>query len=452
MKVTFIVPSVGGYKHGGKSIKTWCMEPLEVAILAGLTPKGVDVGLYDDRIEQIDYETKTDLVAISVQTCNAKRAYEIAHNFKARGVPVVIGGFHATLMTEEVIKHCDSVVIGNAEPVWKQLIEDVKAKKLKRQYIHTGVFDFKGIFPDRSIFSEKRKKYLAIRLIETGRGCRFTCNFCPGTAFTKHTYNPRPIEDVVHEIQNCGSKYVLFVDDNIVCDRDRAKQLFSALIPLKIKWFGQATVEVAKEEGLLDLMKQSGCVGCLIGIESLNKKSLAEMQKWHNLQVDIDDVVRKIHNKGIRIYAAFVFGYDTDTPQLFEQTYRFALKHKFFLVGIHHLTPYPGTPVYARLKKEGRLLNDEWWLQDDSLMGDIMFHPKSMTRDELRTLCYKYRKKLYSLPGIAARFFNLRTNFRDFKLDLAYLIVNLLMRSDLRPRQHLAFTGSKVSRGDKVRR
>jgi radical SAM superfamily enzyme YgiQ (UPF0313 family) len=236
MKVTFIQPSIGR-KKPGEYLKTWQMEPLVIAVLSSLTPAHIERAFFDDRIEEIDYDDPTDLAAISVETYTAKRAYQISAEYRRRGVKVVVGGFHPTLAPDDAKQHADSVVIGEAEGVWQQVLDDAREGRLKESYQAKARPALNGSLPDRSIY--KGKRYLSLALVESGRGCRFNCNFCSISAFYNMTYRPRPISEVVKEIQSIRAKTVFLIDDNIAADIDRAKELFRAFIPLGIRWISQ---------------------------------------------------------------------------------------------------------------------------------------------------------------------------------------------------------------------
>lgn len=433
MKVTFIMSSMGRKPNQKKYVKTWQMEPLSIGVLSSLTPENVQKEFFDERVEEIDFETETDLVAITVETYTARRSYEIAERFQKRGIPVIMGGFHPTLFPDEVQQFADSVVIGEADSLWPGILVDAEKGKLKKRYKSKSRPSLDTVYPDRSIF--EGKDYLDLGLIETGRGCAYSCDFCSIARFYKNSYKHRPIENVVAEIKSKKRKYFFFVDDNICTDMEYAKDLMRALIPLKINWFSQGSINMANDEELLMLMKKSGCKGILIGFESLNKATLTEMKKGVNVKVDLDSAIRKIHKSGIFIYATFVFGYDTDVPEIFELTRKFALKHKFFITAFNHLVPFPGTLLYSRLEKEGRLLYDKWWLSNDYKFGDVAYMPSGSSPDELANRCYEYRKGFFNISSIFRRLFNMSTNFRSFSNPFGFLLMNLLSKIDVKKRQ-----------------
>lgn len=426
MKITFIYPAVGK-KPGERYIKTWTMEPLPIAMLKALTPETIETEFFDDRLELIDYDTNTDLVAINVEAYTAKRAYYIAARFREHGIPIVLGGVHPTLLPEEAEQYADAVLIGNAEQVWAHILHDCERKKLKARYDGGPAYT---VLPDRSIFEGKR--YLPLGLVETGRGCSFRCEFCAVSAYYQARYLPRPVNDVVEDIRRCGGKFYFLTDDNIAADPAYTMQLCKELTPLRVHWASQATLNVARNPQLLSALAESGCRMLLIGFESLDQKNLHQMHKdWMRHIGDRDELVQRIHQAGISIYATFVFGFDYDTPESFEHALEFSLKHGFFFAAFNHLLPFPGTPLYARLQNENRLLVDRWWLASAYQYGDIAFSPKNMSPQELSVLCAKTRRKFFSLPSILKRGAMLLHRHPPLQLFAAYWLQSLNLRHEV---------------------
>jgi len=278
MKLTLIQPSIG-HESGRRNLRSWQMEPLSLAVLAGLTPRDVEIRLIDDRLEEIPYDAPTDLVAMSVETYTALRAYQIASDYRRRGVPVVLGGFHPTLCPDEAADFAESVVIGQAETVWEGLVDDYRHGTPEKFYNATEPPTLVGAEPDRSIFQGKR--YLPIGLVEGGRGCAFHCDFCSVGAYHHGSLSWRPVDEVVREmVAVAGNRRLIFlVDDNIAADPDRAKELFRALRPHRLRWISQCSIHAALDEEFLDLMVKSGCQGVLVGFESLSTATLQIMNK-----------------------------------------------------------------------------------------------------------------------------------------------------------------------------
>lgn len=444
MKLTIVHPCIGRIP-GKDYIRSWQMEPLPAAHLAGLTPDDVEIAFWDDRMESIPYDDPTDLVAISVETYTARRAYEIATGFRRRGVPVVMGGFHATLVPDEVQDYAESVVVGEAEGLWSTVIEDARRGRLQRRYRAPQRPDIAHTRPDRRIFEGKR--YLSIGLVEAGRGCNFKCEFCAVQTVFDATQTRRSVETIVEEVRGLRGQRQLFffVDDNLVANPAAAKELFRALIPLRIKWVSQATVTMAQDREMLDLMRASGCQGVLVGFESLRESNLALMNKSFNTaRLGPSAAIRRLHAHGLRLYATFVFGYDHDTLEDFDRTRQFCEDEGIFMVAFNHLTPFPGTPLYSRLRTQGRLLYDRWWLDERYRYGQVPF--RTVVPPELITQrCVDMRKRFYGAGSILRRARNW-TNISNWTMLRNYLFINALLRKEASQREHyplgdLAFEG-----------
>jgi radical SAM superfamily enzyme YgiQ (UPF0313 family) len=423
--VTFILPAIGKKKRR-RYVRSWqLMEPLTIMTLAAATPSGIDARFFDDRIELIDYAVQTDLVAITTECYTARRAYAIAGRFRARGVPVVLGGYHATLCPEEAQSHADAVVVGNGERVWPQLLADFREGRLRRRY--EGGPDPVDLVPDRAILGGKR--YARLGVVETGRGCCFRCEFCAISAFYGGRYHRRPVAQVIRDIreaQKTGKRYFFFADDNIVADPAYARTLFEAIRPLGIRWTGQGSLNMARDPQLLSLMKRSGCVMILIGYESLDAANLVQMGKgWSTRTGEVESLTRRVHEAGISIYATFLFGFDADTPRLVERTVAFAKKAGFFLAAFNHLLPIPGTPLYRRLRGEEALTCDPWWLSAEYRYGQLAFRPKSMSASETSEACRRARVAFYRLPSMLRRAMLALWRSRSLVLFAYFWYVNL---------------------------
>jgi radical SAM superfamily enzyme YgiQ (UPF0313 family) len=434
MKLLFILPSVG--RNPNQSyVKTWQMEPLSIAILSAMTPKGIHKIFIDDRLESIPYDIDIDAVAISVETYTALRSYHIAEQFRARGKKVIMGGFHATLQTEEVQEHADCVVKGNAETVWPQLCDDLQSNNLKSLYTGQDA-EFKGIMADRSIYSQK--KYTPLTLIETGRGCPFTCGFCSITAFSNHKYCARPIDAVVKEIKELRAKTVFFIDDNMAVDMERTRQLLIEIAKCKIRWCGQVSLNTAQHPEILALMRKSGCMGVLIGFESLNDNNLKSMGKNVNRRFQsYADAIKVFRDNGLALYGTFMFGYDYDTLESFDETYKLVVGQKLFFAAFNHVVPFPGTPLFETLKYENRLLHSKWWLDKTYRFGDMAFQPKNFTPDQLTEKCLEYRRKFYSVKSILYRATDFKANCSSPFMSTLFLIQNAIARRDVERRQYM---------------
>ena len=433
MRLTLIHPCIGR-RAGQRYMKTWQMEPLPPALIAGLTPPGVDVTFYDDRMEAIPFDETTDLVALSVETYTARRAYQIASEYRRRGVPVVMGGFHATLCPEEVAEWADAVVIGEAEEIWPRVLQDAGSGTLQVYYRANGRVERGGARVDRSIFRGKR--YLPLGLVEATRGCRFNCEFCAIQTVFQRTHTFRPMEDLLAEVEEVRDRaLVFFVDDNIAGDLQRGKEMLRALIPLKIRWVSQMSIDAAHDEEYLALLRESGCQGVLIGFESLSPGNLRSMGKGFNLgNGGYEVALANLARFGIRLYGTFVFGYDEDTPSSFLDTARFAMDGGFYIAAFNHLTPFPGTPLYRRLQMEGRLLFDRWWLDPRYGYNMLPFQPAHMSPEEVERGCLEARRVFYRWGSVLRR--GLRgANRSGGRVRALYYWINYLLRREVTERQ-----------------
>jgi radical SAM superfamily enzyme YgiQ (UPF0313 family) len=447
MRLTLIHPCIGR-RTGEKYIRTWQMEPLAPAVLARLTPNDVEVKFYDDRMEVIPYDEPADLVALSVETYTARRAYEIASEYRRRGVPVVMGGFHATLVPDEVAEYADAVVIGEAEGLWPTLIEDFRQGKMQPVYRSAKRPSLAGMTPDRSIFLGKR--YLPLGLVEAGRGCHFKCEFCAIQSYFASTQTRRPAEEVCEEIRRNPKPLYFFVDDNITSNLDEAKELYRQLIPLKIRWVSQASINVAHDEELLRLLKASGCQGLLIGFESLNPENLRKMHKSFNtMKGGYPVALENLRRFGMRLYVTFIVGYDGDSHQSLLDVTRFAEEHRFYIVAFNHLTPFPGTPLYDRLQSEGRLLYDKWWLDPGYRYGMVPYTPAGMTADQVKEGCISARREFYRFSSIWRRSLD-RVNSGSLYMGAKFFTINWLIRREVTQRRDYPL-GDEAFRGPLLR-
>jgi len=415
------------------------MQPLCFAILKSLTPPDVETALYDERLEDIPLDEPTDLAAITVETYTARRAYQLASAYRRRGVRVVLGGYHPTFLPRECLGYADAVVQGDAEGIWGEVVEDARRGRLRPVYRRDDFAPLGGTPPDRSIFDGKR--YVPVTLVQYGRGCKFNCDFCSIRAFYGSSLRQRPVREVCEEIERTGARLVFFVDDNIFVDVAKARELFEALIPLRITWFCQCSLDIAKDAELVKLMRRSGCSSVLFGFESLDPANLRQMKKGWNLKFrDYETAIRIVRDAGMMIYGTFVFGYDHDTVGSFERTVEFAVHHRFYLANFNPLTPTPCAPLYDRLEREGRLIHERWWLDPGFRYGHATFHPRGMTADQLTEGCYRSRTAFNTVGSILFRLFDPPT-MRSPRRLAQYAISNLISRREIHAKQGLGLGG-----------
>ena len=436
MKITLIKPNVGRLDKA-IFIDTTPIEPLGLGVLAGLTPPDIEIPFIDDRFEAIPYDEPTDMVALTVQTFTARQAYEISDEYRKRGVPVVMGGFHPTLLPEEAALHADAVVTGDAETVWGELLDDARHHALKPRYDAQGHGTPQaGCLPRRDIF--KGKPYLPVTPVQFGRGCKFACTYCAVSVFFDRTHCVRPVAEVIREIKAQDRKTILFVDDNIVANKEASKELFRALIPLKIRWVSQASLTMVKDPELMELMVKSGCQGNLIGFESITPATLKEMNKAVNLkEFDLyQKEIQVLRDYGLQTFAFFMLGYDGDTPDSLYRTADFAIRSKFTFAGFNVPTPYARTPLYDQLQREDRLLyNGKWWLDADYRMYNAAYVPAQMSPEDLTRIAFEVRAKFNSFRSIITRFLDPKTNMRNIYNAAIYWKYNPVYRRELYKRQ-----------------
>jgi radical SAM superfamily enzyme YgiQ (UPF0313 family) len=427
MKLTLIRPNLGDYRSSD------AMPPLAMGILAARA-RDFDVRFFDEKAEVVPVDDQPDLAALSIETFTARRGYAIADGYRARGVPVVMGGYHPSFLPEEALEHADAVVVGDAEGPWERLLEDFAKGRMQRIYSGGNDAPMHDYRLDRSIY--RGKHYAPVELVQYGRGCRFACDFCSIHSFYGTTLRARPLAGLVAEIETLpANRFLFFVDDNLLGRRSEFLALLDALTPLKRRWSCQMSIDVARDEAVLDRLAKAGCRCVLIGFESLNEASLAQMGKaWNSVSGSYERVVRALHSRNIGIYGTFVFGYDADTKDSIARTLDFALESRLEIANFNPLTPTPSSALYDRLLAEGRLLSPKWWLDPNYRYGDAIFEPRGMRPHELTDGVFEARRRFYSWRSIGSRVLNAGTAFSPFRAGLT-TIANVISRREIYKKQ-----------------
>lgn len=403
LRVALVSPKGPLYRHrGGIFGRSLRYMPLTLPTLAALIPEELEVQLtcVDEGIEEVDPDRlEADLVGMTVITGSATRAYELAARFRRRGVRVVLGGPHVTLVPEDAAPHADSVVVGYAEESWPRLLRDFAAGRMRARYDQSPDLDLASSpLPDRGVLP--RKRYLTPHVFEATRGCVHNCDFCVVPSAWGRKPLQKPVEHIVRDMERMGTRKAIFIDLNLIADREYARRLFTALRPLGIQWYGLATTLLAEDLPLLDLAAESGCRGLLMGLESISPRNLRASRKGFNRPERFAHVVERLHERRIALQGCFVFGLDEDGPDVFHRTARFAVDTGIDLPRFAILTPFPGTPLYRRLESEGRILTRRWELYDGQ---HVVFRPARMSAKELEEGTEAAWKEAYGWKGIWSR-------------------------------------------------
>ena len=395
MKILLISPRRNA---NSKTNKGLLIPQLALYIIDGLTPKEHEVKIIEEERSEINLDEECDLVAISCMTANANRAYLLAGEFKKRGRTIVLGGVHPTILPEEAGQHADTVIIGEAEGVWAQMLLDFQNNCLKKTY-HQAEPDLSAYVPKRFDLLKQKSLFNVIPL-QTTRGCPYSCDFCCVTDLFGKKIRHFPIEHIVRDIQESKCKNFIFLDDNIIGNPPYAKKLFQAIKPLKIGWVGQASISFVKDTELMQLAADSGCRVLFIGLESVSESGLKAMKKSMKNVEELEAALKKIKNMGILIHASMIFGLDGDTTEAFNETLEFLNRNKLCTVSLNVLTPYPGTKTFDDMKSSGRLLTENWDYYDHNT---VVFRPQNMSMEELQLGKIHTRRTFYRRRNIFKR-------------------------------------------------
>lgn len=414
------------------------MPALGLLKVAAATPPEWKVRIVDEKVEPLDFSQSADIVGITGMTPAINRAYQIADAFRGRGVTVVMGGIHVSMMPSEALGHCDSVVIGEAEGLWPRVLADFRRGRMERIYRHEAFPPLGSLrTPDWSLYDGKG--YLPFHCVETSRGCPHGCDFCSVTNYFGGCYRTRPPEEVEAEVQGLRpfegrfilKNVVFFVDDNIAGKRTHASSLLARLIPYQLKWVGQASTTIARDDELLDLCRRSGCMGLLIGFETLSPEKLAGVGKRFNKPEHYLDAIKKIHDYGIGVSGAFVFGLDGDDEGVFDRTYEFVQQAKLESPYFSILTPYPGTRLYRKLSEEARITDDDW---SNYNTNNVVYRPQGMSAEQLFDGYYRLQNAVHTFPAMAQRFWGAKSRM-NFWLPMNYGFRRSIKKLTVRARE-----------------
>ena len=457
MKIAFIIPKNSStsdssfYDYNFYSTflmsKRYISYLLAIPTLVSLTPVKHDIRIFDENIEQIDYNWNADIAGISVRTMFAKRAYVISEMYRKRGVKTILGGIHPSMCPDEALRFCDSIVIGEAEGVWGKLLKDAEDRNLQRIYRSDKFADLK-LYPMPNRSSLSKQKYLS-DIVQTAKGCPFHCEFCSVHVFDGQRIRTKTVEQVTREIQDINSnstasyktkKSIFFADDNIIADKQFAMDLFLALKPHKINWMCQASLNISEEDEILRAMRNSGCGAIFIGFESISKGNLESMHKKINAKYSYIDAIKKIQSYGILVHSSFILGYDFDNTYSFDALIDFIEEANLLMPLINILTPFPGTKLFSRFEIEGRILHKDWSMYDSQ---HVVFHPANMSPKELLEGYKRVIKEIYSYDSIYKKLnyywstdFWKVANFHDpvklkYRLLFAIRLISLLVSTNI---------------------
>ena len=401
MKIALLSPAGAMHRYKGMFHKGLHSAPITLALLAALIPKELEAEavIYDETAEAIPLDLDADVIAITCITGTSSRCYKFADYFRSLGKIVLLGGVHPTLMPQEAAAHADAVLVGLGEKTFPEALLDIKNGSLKQIYYGNGCTDIANRpLPRKDLLN--KKKYITLNTVEAVRGCNHSCTFCAYPAAFGRRVITRPVEDVIAEIRSFKGKEVVFPDVNLIADVRYAKELFTAMIPLKKWWMGLTTTAIGHNDELLDLFEKSGCKGILVGFESVNQETQAGINKGVNHVEEYKALMDKLHRKGIMVMGCFAFGADEDGPDVFKRTVELCIDAKIDLPRFSIITPFPGTEFYRELEAEGRIVEHDFAMYD---VEHCVFQPKQMTKEDLEAGIAWAWKEAYSWKNIWKR-------------------------------------------------
>lgn len=381
MKIALLAPAGAMHRYNGNFGRALHYAPLTLTTLAALIPDKyeAEVVIYDETAGKIPLDIRADLIGITCITGTASRCYAYADYYRQKGITVFIGGVHPSMMPEEAAMHADVVFTGFSEYTFPQMLEDFVNHRLKSRYDQGCDFALEGrVIPRRELLNKKR--YITTSTIEAIRGCAHPCTFCAyPAAFGRKVYK-RPIKEVVAEMEALPSRLVVIPDVNLIADKEYAKELFTAMIPLKKYWLGLVTSSIGFETDLLNIFEKSGCKGLLIGFESISQESQSFIHKVNNQVNDYEELMKRLHSSGILVQGCFAFGGDDEDCSVFEKTVEVVNKIKIDLPRYSILTPFPKTQYYEQLEEQGRIRERDWAMYD---VEHCVYEPAKMTKEQL---------------------------------------------------------------------
>ena len=401
-KLLLIQPSP--YEKDGKVIKKKKLyfTGLALPLLAALTPDDWETELIYEVIEDVPFDTDADLIGVSTMGHGVIRSIDIAKEYRRRGKTVILGGYMASIMPEEAVKYCDSLIIGDAELVWQQMLSDFENGKLKKTYEKPLEGNWYSTPSPR--FDLLEGKNLGDFLpVQAGRGCPNSCSFCSVSCLYRGRYVKRPLPEVIRDIEqikSLGYKKILLLDDNIFSDRKYLDSLLDTLIKLDISWMSQCEITIGKDDELLEKLQKSGCTTLSFGLESISRESLISMDKGWAVPAEYDFLIQNIRNHGIDVSTEMVVGGEGDTLESIRMTKDFIERNKISVPRFYILTPFPGTRFFDQIKEEGRLVNNDIYSYDGT---SAVYRPKNMTPDELTQAYWELYSELFTIKSIIKR-------------------------------------------------
>ncbi len=393
MKVLLVSPKAKeneAMKNGGG----FRIAQMSLGQVAACLPPDAEIQLADELIAPAPLDTDADLIGITVMTEVVERAYELGDEYRRRGKTVIMGGIHPTLLPLEAKLHCDAVVAGEAEGQIDRLVDDWRRGQLRPIYQNLAPVDLAGLpWPRRDLFD--RRHYQTVNCLQLSRGCPNRCSFCVVPVIHGHRYRIRPLDDVLAEIDSLQSKEIFFVDDNFAADKKYAKEFCRRLATRDKLICGQLSAATLNDGEMLGWLRKAGAVGFFVGFESISQATLDAVGK-RSKATDYRDGIKRMHDNGMTMIGAFVFGLDTDGPDVFERTIEFVDSSEIDIVQFTLLVPFPGTPIYQQLKDENRLTHPAWWLE--SAWNLVPYQPLHFTREELRSQWIRALTEVYRLP------------------------------------------------------